>query len=275
VLFQKYIPGPPLGEFIEDFWLYDGYSGPHRREQILPSGTFELVVNLRENQIRIYDPVRLDSYRSFTGAIVSGPYAGCFVSDTAEEASILGVHFRPGGAFPFLGLVAGELADTHVELKTLWRARASEFRERLCDAASADERFRLVEHYLIVAMQGRLHRAVPATMSFLRPPHCLSVHEAAQMVGISQRRLIEVFTQQVGLTPKLFSRVCRLQRALGWAATDQDWAQIALESGYFDQSHLIHDFQEFCRMTPADYHRRLQELRRSGVHIKRNHLPLS
>lgn len=272
--FRKYIPGPPLDEFIEDFWLYEGYSGEHRREQILPSGTFELVVNLREDQIRIYDPARLDDYRGFAGAIVSGPYAGCFASDTAEEASILGVHFRPGGAFPFLGLPAGELANTHVELRMLWGAKASEFRERLCECTSPEEGFRLVGQHLIAAMRGRLHRAVPATMRSLCPPNCIGVREAAQMVGLSQRHLIELFTNQVGMTPKLFSRICRLQHALGWAATNEDWAQIALASGYFDQSHLIHDFQEFCGMTPANYHRRLQELRRSRVHIKRNHLPL-
>jgi hypothetical protein len=34
-----------------------------------------------------------------------------------EKAFIIGVHFKPGGAFPFLGLPADDLADTHVDLE--------------------------------------------------------------------------------------------------------------------------------------------------------------
>src|SRR5918998_6059331 len=120
VLPLPYPPAPPLLDFVEDFWLYDGYTPPHSNERILPSGTLELVVNLREDELRIYDAVRPGRCRRFPGAVVSGAYGGFFVSDTAEEASIMGVHFRPGGAFPFLGLPAGELYEAHVDLETLW-----------------------------------------------------------------------------------------------------------------------------------------------------------
>ncbi len=81
---SSYRPGR-LSDFIEDFWLYDGYVAPHARELILPRGTFEVVFNLRDDELRIYDPRRFDRFRRFSGAIVSGPYAGCFASDAAEE----------------------------------------------------------------------------------------------------------------------------------------------------------------------------------------------
>ena len=45
----------------------------------------------------------------------------------------MGVHFKPGGAFPFLGLPAGELADTHVDLEALWGSFANRLRERICE----------------------------------------------------------------------------------------------------------------------------------------------
>jgi AraC-like DNA-binding protein len=51
---------------------------------------------------------------------------------------------------------------------------------------------------------------------------------------------------------------------------------LALEQGYFDQSHLIRDFVAFSGMSPADYLRRLHDLRNDGTHpIKFNHLPLA
>jgi AraC-like DNA-binding protein len=55
-----------------------------------------------------------------------------------------------------------------------------------------------------------------------------------------------------------------------------DWGQLALEQGYFDQSHLIRDFVEFSGLSPADYLRRLHEFRKDGTDpIKFNHLPLA
>jgi hypothetical protein len=123
MLFRWYKPSPPLSQFVENFWLYDGYSSPHFKERIFPSGTFEIVFNLREDELRIYRKPRPDLCVRFPGAIVSGPYAGFFESDTEEEASVMGVHFKPGGAFPFLGLAAGELVEATSVLKTLGKSR--------------------------------------------------------------------------------------------------------------------------------------------------------
>jgi transcriptional regulator GlxA family with amidase domain len=77
----------------------------------------------------------------------------------------------------------------------------------------------------------------------------------ASNVGLSRRRLIQVFAAEVGLTPKLFSRVVRFQRAreiVDHAATP-NWAKLAVDCGYCDQSHLIRDFQEFSGLSPTDY----------------------
>jgi hypothetical protein len=92
----------------------------HSKERIIPSGTIELVINLRENEFRIYDPRHPMRCKRFSGAIVSGTYEGAFVIDVEQHALAIGVHFRPGGAFPFLGVSANELADMHIDLETLW-----------------------------------------------------------------------------------------------------------------------------------------------------------
>jgi hypothetical protein len=78
------------------------------------------VIKLHENELRIYDPRQPTRCKRFSGAIVSGAYDGAFMIDAEEHASAIGVHFRPGGAFPFLGISANELADMHVDLETLW-----------------------------------------------------------------------------------------------------------------------------------------------------------
>jgi hypothetical protein len=102
-----------LREFITDLWLYESYEGEHPRELILPSGTFEMVFNLHEDELRIYSATETEQCHRFAGALVSGPYCGSFMSDAAEERAILGVHFKPGGASPLLGAPAGEFRDQH------------------------------------------------------------------------------------------------------------------------------------------------------------------
>lgn len=269
--FFSHEPARPLGDFIHNFW--DCTDAPsHPRERILPSGTIEIVVNLREDEIRIYDPREPELYRRFPGIVVSGPYAGAFVIDPTQHASMMGVHFRPGGAFPFFGAAVGELANSHLALEDLWGRPAIELRERLCSAATPQKRFQILEETLKARWRWLSeHPAVSLALDIFGPSGISdSVRAVAKRVGLSQRRFIQVFTLQVGLTPKLFCRVLRFQHAR--EAVDQaptlNWPQLASACGYYDQSHLIHDFQEFSGLSPTDY------LCLRSNHVLRNHVPL-
>ena len=263
-------PAPPLGDFVHNFWhCTDAPS--HPRERILPSGTIELVINLREDEVRIFGSEQPEGYRRFPGIVISGTYAGAFVIDPSQHASIMGVHFRPGGAFPFFGAAVGELANSHLALEDLWGRAAIELRDRLCSAPT-QKRFQILEETL----QARLrwlpeHPAVSLALDIFGPAGIGdSVRAVAERVGLSQRRFIQIFTAQVGLTPKLFCRVLRFQHAREFVdqAATLNWRQVALACGYYDQSHLIHDFQEFSGLSPTDY------LCLRSNRLLRNHVPV-
>lgn len=270
--YQSHTPTPRLDPFIERFWLCSD-APPHRRERILPSGTIELVINLRDDEIRIDDPAQPGGCRRYSGAVLSGTYSAPFVIDPVQHASILGVHFRPGGAFPFLGLPAGELADAHVDLETVWGARiAAELRERLCAAARPSERFSLIEETLLSRLRDppARHGAVREALHlFEQGGTDVRVREVARHVGLSQKRFIQVFAAEVGLKPKLYSRIRRFQRARALVpkSASPDWARTAVDCGYFDQSHLIRDFLAFASLSPSDY------LRQRSERVLPNHLP--
>src|SRR5262245_31044666 len=264
---------------IDDFWLYEDYAGEHSRERILPSGTFEMVFNLQEDELRIYGPSDQDRCRRFSGALISGPYAGPFMSDTKEEAAILGVHFKPGGASAVLGLPASELTNTHVDLTAIWGPGATALREQLCSLREPTERFWLVQQALLerLADPPRHHRAVRVGLDVLRRTHGRArIRDIAGTLDLSQRRFSDAFAAEVGLTPKLFGRIQRFQHAIASSrsAAEVDWARLAVECGYFDQAHLIHELVEFSGVSPADYWRRQNRLELAGVHVKRHHLPL-
>ena len=189
--FDSYVPRAPLCEFITDFWLYENYDSECQRELILPSGTFEMVFNLQDDELRIYSAADPKQCRRFAGALVSGPYAGSFLSDAAEEKAILGVHFKPGGAFAVLGLPASDFRDLHVDLTTLWGSMASTLRERLCALKEPMDRFRLVEEALmqrLAAYSGGGHGAVSVALDVLTKTHGrVKTRDIARAVELSQR----------------------------------------------------------------------------------------
>jgi transcriptional regulator GlxA family with amidase domain len=110
---------------------------------------------------------------------------------------------------------------------------------------------------------------VPVALeAFERNGPDVRVRDVARRVGLSQRRFIQVFAAEVGLTPKLYARVKRFQRAraLVRGTAPPDWAQLAVECGYFDQAHLIRDFRAFAGLTPEEY------LRHRSEYVLHNHV---
>jgi AraC-like DNA-binding protein len=254
-------PGPPLSRFVELFWYYAGVSLPHKQERLLPQGTVELVIDLRST--------RQGSQR-FPDSVVSGPHSRFFIIDTACQAEVIGVHFKPGGAFPFFKLPADELQNQHVALEDLWGARASELRERVLAAATPQAKVEVMERILVAqAFRGfERHPAVGFALQEFRRPELPAVGVVTEQIGLSSRRFIQVFSQEVGLAPKLFCRVQRFQQVVSKVQNgqDPDWTEIALDCGYFDQAHFIHDFKAFSGLSPSAYAALMTE--------HRNHVPL-
>lgn len=273
--FRSYRPGPPLNEYVDCFWLIeDGQAA--RLEKILPSGTIELVVNLKDNEIHIHNPEQPEQYQRLSGAVLSGTYSRSFVCNALQHEAIMGVHFKVGGAFPFLGAAASELSNTHANLFDLWGSSGLELRERVCTASSSHDRFRIME----AALQTRLRNLSIGeleTKSALEMIETVgrkaSLRDVSHELGISQRRFIQIFNSFVGLKPKVFCRIQRFQRARVLAETHAipGWAELAVSCGYFDQSHLIRDFKEFSGSTPMIYSAQQQH---KDERYKDNHAPL-
>ena len=269
MLYLTHVPRPPLSSFIEHLWLLSD-APAHSLERIFPSGKLELVINLNEDEIRIHNGASGEPCARFSGVVVSGAYGRPFVIDTADQAFTMGVHFRPGGAPPFLTVPADELRDAHVDVRNLWGRAAPDLRERLYGAPTHPQRFRLLEDALLRRVHGAPtgHPAIGFAVGALQQG--ARVQEVAREVGISHRRLIEVFAREVGMTPKLFSRVSRFQSVLHAPRPARgDWGQLALECGYVDQSHLIRDFLAFSGLNPTTY-----LARADAVRVKDNHVAL-
>lgn len=251
-------PRWPLSDFIDILWLYDGITTTHERERLLPSGTMEIVINLLEDEIRVYDRETLGPAQRFRGAVMIGPHSEYFVIDTAQQTSVAGIHFKPGGGFVFVRPPAGEFHNSHVGLDDVWGGAACEMRERLLEAKGSDEKFCVMEDCLIdrLTRPPARHPAVDYALDhFHGRAGTQTVSQVTEQIGLSPRRFIQLFSDQVGYTPKLFCRIRRFQEVLKsiHRLRNVDWAGVALSCGYFDQAHFVRDFRAFSGINPTSY----------------------
>ena len=253
-----YVPRSPLRDCVELLWLRDNSEPAHqeKREAILPDGRPHLVINLSEDAVRVFPNVLDASCETLAGTVFCGahslPYA---ILPTASV--VMGVHFRAGGAYPLFAMPQQELHNLRISLAQLCGKAAGELRERLLEASSTAARFGVLENFLLSRMQRPpiLHCAVThALRSFVRA-ETMTVNDLLRETGLSRRYFSRVFSEQVGLTPKLFQRVQRFQRIMDACATrsEMDWTATALDVGYYDQAHFIHDFRAFCSVTPSAF----------------------
>lgn len=272
MLYRLHKPGPPLSRFVKVLWTYRGRPQTHTRERLLPDGSVELVVNLFENQNRVYDADDpKNKFQAYGGSVVCGPHSKFFIIDTQEEENVVGVHFKPGGSVPFLGIPADELHNLHISLEDIWGAEAVNLRDQLLEAPSEEVKLRVLESALLRAGARRMerHAAVEfAIAQFQGPTYGPLVSQITDQIGLSQKRFIDIFRGEVGLTPKVFFRLQRFQHAIRSTAANERviWSNIALDCGYFDQAHFIHDFRAFSGISPTAY------LEQRTPHL--NHVPL-
>jgi AraC-like DNA-binding protein len=266
VLYLTFTPSAPLNEFVDRMWLVSNGQTP-RRERILPNGTIELVINLLQDQVRIDKTMHRADVQTFSGAVVSGTYSEAFVIDATQHAAMMGVHFRPAGAFAVLGVPLAEFTDAHADLAALWGdGTARTLREHLCTAKSHRARFQYLERVLIDRLRAnrRLHPVVPYALDCFGPDGFgASVRDVARRSGLSHRRFLTIFRSEVGLAPKEFCRILRFQnvQAMAQRTGRIDWTELALRCGFCDQPHLSNEFRRLSGLTPTQYERAIQETR--------------
>jgi AraC-like DNA-binding protein len=251
------VPAPPLDRFIDDIYCLTGVPR-HRRMNIPPMPSAHLFLNLG-------GPVRLwDSHPSVPPAMITdgwfmGVWTRRFLVEYPAWVRLVGVHFKPWGMSPFIGMPATELRDRWVPVDAVWQRSLDRIRNQVGDIASATAALRMLEEELrsrlaeaplhgldLVQHAGRrleiYHGAVP-------------VGALADAAGVSGNHLATQFKSHVGVTPKRVARIYRFARLILSvdAPRPVDWSELAHRAGYFDQAHFSREFKDFTGHTPTEY----------------------
>jgi AraC-like DNA-binding protein len=166
------------------------------------------------------------------------------------RVDVVGVRFHPTGAHPFFRFPMAEIANELVPLDDLVGLH-----HRLGSESSTEERKRALDAFLPAgygntsAHDPDLERAVSTVV---RSEGRISVDALAAGMGVGPRQLERRFRERVGLGPKRFAKVLRFQSVFRRAFPDERrWAALALDCGYYDQSHFIRDFKSFTGRSPS------------------------
>ncbi len=249
-------PDPRLDGYILNYCAYDERTGSFVRRRELPSERVVAIVNLGE-------PIRVRNRGGWTDQ-PDGFFAGLddtyALTETTGAQRGVQIDLTPVGAHLLLRLPMHELAGEVVTLDALFGRAGMLLHEALAGAPGWLARFELLDEFFLARLDDALS-PVPSVTRALGRLHAsggsVRVATLAAEIGCSRRHLVSGFREQVGITPKLFGRILRFQRAVALATDPQpSWAEIALRCGYYDQAHMIRDFHQFAGSSPGEFARR-------------------
>lgn len=255
--FLRIVPARPLASVIEAIWDWDMPAGAFGYERILPGPGAGLIINLLEDETRVYQDDETRHCIRASGSVIGGPYRHSWIIDTAEQVRVMGVNFRPGGVHALIGLSAEELGRHDINLEDMFGIGARSLRARLLETAHAMQRLALLEQWLRTlceepAWDGAILHAVAA---LAHVPDVPGIGRLQRESGYSAHRFGLLFRRHVGMTAKQYARLMRFRAVIDMAhPVDQiDWVRIAVDGGYCDQAHMSHEFRRFAGMTPSEF----------------------
>ena len=249
-------PGDPLAEVVERIWDFDGMASAPQ-ERVFPNGLIELIVQLDDLYFDVLEGDCVLTPASCVTGIYSRPIV---VKAPRRRCRVLGVRLHPAGAWLALGHPLYELADLTADLRDLLGRATEELAEQCHDAASGTERVRRAVAWL----GNRIRR--PAQTCTLDPAahwvaRCIAATAGNRPIGpiraetgLSDAKLVALFRQQVGVTPKRYARIHRFGRALSLLSRPgASLAGAAMGAGYYDQPHMNAEFRELAGLTPRAF----------------------
>jgi len=189
---------------------------------------------------------------------VAGPRTRALFKTAPPAEFAIFIAFKPGGGVPFVGVDASEIRDRIVRIDQVWGHEGACLRDRLLDTRVRSETLEVLQRSLRDRLCSTQRTAATevvrrAVVRLGAADAKVRIEDLATELGVSTRHLRRVFTARVGVGPKEFARMARLQRALVGARRGDPWTELAQAAGYYDQAHFIAEFRELVGTTPSRF----------------------
>lgn len=249
-------PPPDLKAYLQDIQvfvthtLFPGTIPWH----IMPDGSAYIIYNLIK---------RKEQFRSRLAIV--GPRTVYKEIDRKERLLAIILRFWPGGAYPWLTFPVGELADQSFHLEHLWGEQWRQLRQEMTELAiqnAIEPCVDLLVRKLTTTLNpaSGVHPLIGKSVQLLLQNEVpISIKALSSQFGVSDRYLRKLMLQQVGLGPKRLARIFRVTKAVAMAdgAWPFGWSALAHSNGYYDQAHMIDEFQSLLGASPESFIQRV------------------
>jgi AraC-like DNA-binding protein len=239
-MYREFVPNRQLQPFVECCWRSWTDDSPSSIQRVIPDGCVDLIFDLTPGR---------------ETAFWVGTMTRPMVVEGGRARDLLGIRFHPGGAKGLLNLRFAELTDEHVPFRLLTPSVAEVLDQLLKrNPAPLDA----IERWLTPRLE--MDARSPLVQSIFRHVKRSSgnvrVGEIAASLGLSRQYLNRVMNDCVGVDLKTFSRIIRMRAcitSLRATGTEVDWSIVATDFGFYDQSHLIHEFNDLVGLSPRQF----------------------
>tara|TARA_R110002020_G_scaffold97708_5_gene233190 strand:- start:15183 stop:15920 length:738 start_codon:yes stop_codon:yes gene_type:complete len=224
-------------------------------ERLVPGGRVELIFNLSEPMTFM---MTCDSLKGndFAHTYIMGQRNKVYYAKQNGDTHLLGVRFKPGGISAFTKIPTAVFLNELVSAEDVLGIVCKEWKERLLDMKSDDERINLLDTLIlkIVKDPAKEWSSCNRAMDVIRSGDFRSVNALCDKGVSYYKRLERDFLQHIGYTPKYYHRIVRFNRAIRLMYSNENsLTTIGHACNYYDQSHFIKDFRQFTGSTPSHF----------------------
>lgn len=234
--YREYATPPHLSDAAECCWSMTNSGKTAIFQRVLPDGCADILFIRSARQ---------------TSLVIIGAMTKFEDFEVRPTDLLIGIRFRPGMWRSVFGIPGNELTDQSLALEDFWGVRARDLQERIDNASIVEESVSILASSVpAIPERTRLEKA----FACIETTHgCVDLDAVASQAGLSARQFRRVCADRTGLSPKVLAQVLRFRRASSLIRRYAgDHAGLSVDCGYFDQSHLIAEFQRFSGRTPGD-----------------------
>jgi AraC-like DNA-binding protein len=256
--YRQILPPPYLTKHVRYFWTLEGNDAENKTDVFrpLPDGCPGL----------IFQPGFAQQDYTLPDFFLYGQTTQQNEIVLREKVDTIGVYFYPDALRSVFGLNAETLTNICMNAADISPKKYISINDQLLNTATVEEKINIISVYLfdLIQKNSRLQNTEAQYIfsAITKSYGNISLKSLHADTRLSERSFERKFKQHVGISAKLFSRICRFQTSLKQLRNNnfQKLSDIAYENEYADQSHFIRAFKEFAGCTPQQFQKQTNEI---------------
>lgn len=252
MLYKRFEPNTPLRPFVECYWVIENNDRTVVQQKIVPDGFPELIFHYAE-------PYRINIngvWETQSPCLLAGQIRNHFFLENTGTSGMIGVKLKPTAVTRLFGIQMDQLTDKVLDAEEAIGDCITRLGKSILGNKNHEQKVAVIETFLSSIEKNEYMGDVVDEAINIMVEHngMLTISDVLQKLDVGERKLERLFQKYVGISPKFYSRIIRFNYIFSIVQEQSmSWSELALNAGFYDQSHFIKNFQEFTGEDPTEY----------------------